>query len=130
MVTLLLLLLFLLIKASDISVQSQEESKHELKLAIHTNRSIKKYKVRIVARGDLQDPSIYNETYAGTCQREAVMLLLIIANKPGWEISTADISTAILYGELEEPIYMKLPHGKYVRLLRSIYGLKQAAFKF
>ena len=94
------------------------------------NGSIKKYKVRLVARGDLQDPSTYNETYASTCQRKAVMLLLSLANQRNWEISTADISPAFLYGDLDEPIFMELPDGKIVRLLKSIYGLKQAAYKF
>ena len=106
------------------------KSMYVLKTALHADGSIKKYKVRLVARGDLQDPSTYNETYASTCQRKAVMLLLSIANQKNWEIATADISTAFLYGDLEEPIFMELPDGKLVRLLKSIYGLKQAAFKF
>ena len=57
------------------------KSMYELKTALHADGSIKKYKVRLVARGDLQDPSTYNETYASTCQRKAVMLLLSIANQ-------------------------------------------------
>ena len=101
-----------------------------LKTALHADGSVKKYKVRLVAKGDLQDPSTYNETYAGTCQRKAAMLLLSIANQKDWEIATADISTAFLYGDLEEPIFMELPDGRIVRLLKSIYGLKQAAYKF
>ena len=52
------------------------------------------------------------------------------ANQKNWEIATADISTAFLYGDLEEPIFMELPDGRIVRLLKSVYGLKQAAFKF
>ena len=106
------------------------KSMYVLKTALHADGSIKKYKVRLVARGDLQDPSTYNETYASTCQRKAVMLLLSIANQKNWEISTADISTAFLYGDLEEPIYMELPDGRIIRSLKSIYELKQAAFKF
>jgi hypothetical protein len=106
------------------------KSMYVLKVATHADGSPKKFKVRLVARGDLQDPSTYNETYASTCQRKAVMLLLSIANQQDWSISTADISTAFLYGDLEEPIYMELPDGQVVRLLKSLYGLKQAAFKF
>ena len=106
------------------------KSMYVLKRVLHADGTVKKYKVRLVARGDLQDPSRYNETYASTCQRKAVMLLLSIANQKDWEISTADISTAFLYGDLEEPIYVELPDGRIVKLLKSIYGLKQAAFKF
>ena len=58
------------------------------------------------------------------------MLLLSIANQRNWEIATSDISTAFLYGDLDEPIYMELPDGRIVKLLKSLYGLKQAAFKF
>ena len=101
-----------------------------LKTALHADGSVKKHKVRLVARKDLQDPSTYNETHASTCQRKAVMLLLSTANHRNLEISIADISTTFLHRDLEEPIYMELPDGKIVRLLKSIHGLKQAAFKF
>ena len=57
-----------------------------LKTALHADGSVKKHKARLVARGDVQDPSTYNETYASTCQRKAVMLLLSIANQKNWEI--------------------------------------------
>ena len=106
------------------------KSLYVLKLALHADGSVKKHKVRLVARGDLQDPSTYSETYASTCQRKAVMLLLAIANRKDWEIASGDISTAFLYGDLDEPIYMELPDGRVVQLLKSLYGLKQAAFKF
>ena len=45
------------------------KSMYVLKTALHADGSIKKYKVRLVARGDLQDPSTHNETYTSTCQR-------------------------------------------------------------
>ena len=106
------------------------KSLYVLKLALHADGSVKKYKVRLVARGDLQDPTTYSETYASTCQRKAVMLLLALANKRDWEIASGDISTAFLYGDLDDPIYMELPDGRVVQLLKSLYGLRQAAFKF
>ena len=58
------------------------------------------------------------------------MLLLGIANRRGWRMSTADISSAFLYGDLDVPIYMKMMDGTTVKLLKSLYGLKQAAHKF
>ena len=69
---------------------------------------VAKYKVRLVARGDLQDPSTYGDTYAGAAQRKSVMLLLNLANYYDWQISTADITTAFLYGTLDAPIYWLL----------------------
>ena len=100
------------------------------KKVTHASGEYKKHKVRLVARGDLQDPSTYSETYASTCQRKAVLLLLALANQQDLEIATADISTAFLHGVLDDPIYMQLPNGKLVKLLKALYGLKQAAFKF
>ena len=122
---------FLYVQRSEVPKgQKIIKSLYVLKLATHADGTAKKYKVRLVARGDLQDPTTYNETYASTCQRKAVMLLLSIANQRNWEIATADISTAFLYGDLDEPIYMEIPDGRIVKLLKSLYGLKQAAFKF
>ena len=83
-----------------------------------------------MARGDLKDPRGYDETYAGTCQRKSIMLLLGMANRRGWRISTADISSAFLYGNLDVPIYTRMPDGNVVKLLKSSYGLKQAAHEF
>ena len=48
-------------------------SKYVLKLATHADGSPKKFKFRLVGRGDLQDPSTYDETYAGTCQSHAIV---------------------------------------------------------
>ena len=53
-----------------------------------------------------------------------------IANRRGWRISTADISSGFLYGELHVPIYMTKSDGTIVKLLKSLYGSKQAAHKF
>ena len=72
------------------------KSLYVLKTALHADGSVNKLKARLVARGDLQDPPTYNGTYASTCQRKAVMLLLSIANQRNWEISSADISSAFL----------------------------------
>ena len=43
---------------------------------------------------------------------------------------TADISSAFLHGNLDVPIYMRMPDGSILKLLKSIYYLKQAAYKF
>ena len=50
------------------------------------------------------------------------------------EAKIIDISTAFLYGDLEEEIYMKCEEvhgeGEVLHLLHAIYGLMQAARSF
>ncbi|KIJ15180.1 hypothetical protein PAXINDRAFT_26725, partial [Paxillus involutus ATCC 200175] len=61
--------------------------------------------------------------------------ILALAALEDWEIEALDVKTAFLYGELDEEIYMDQPEGfvekgqerKVCRLLRAIYGLRQAA---
>ena len=57
------------------------------------------------------------------------MLVLVVHNY--WIAEQLDIKAAFLYGSLDEKIYVQLPQGyqnegKYYRLLKSIYGLKQS----
>jgi hypothetical protein len=106
------------------------KSKYVFKTARHADGSLKKFKVRLCVRGDLQDPSSYGDTFAGTVQRKAVFLLLAIANHKDLEVATADISSAFLYPDLDEELYLELPDGCVVRLLKALYGLKQAANYF
>ena len=53
-------------------------------------------------------------------------------------MSGVDVKTAFLYEKLDEELYMEQPEGfkikgqeyKVLRLLRAIYGLKQAALQW
>ena len=68
-------------------------------------------------------------------QYEAICFLLAHAALENWEIEALNIKTAFLYGELNEEIYMEQPEGfvkkrqeeHVCRLLKAIYGLKQAS---
>ncbi len=42
---------------------------------------------------------------------ETVQLILALAVLENWHISSVDVKTAILYGELDEELYMKQPKG-------------------
>lgn len=63
---------------------------------------------------------------------DAFRLILATASK-GWIISQLDVITAFLAGILIELVYLKVPSelkhifGSYIRVIKSIYGLKQAA---
>ena len=45
----------------------------------------------------------------------------------GLLMSSGDVSGTFLYSDLLENVYIQLPDGRYARLKKSIYGLKQAA---
>jgi Reverse transcriptase (RNA-dependent DNA polymerase)/gag-polypeptide of LTR copia-type len=98
------------------------------------NGKVTKYKARLVARGFSQKHRInYEETFAPTMRLDALRILLAIAAKKGWKIHQMDVVSAFLAGKLKEKIFMKVPEplvgifGRYVRILKSLYGLKQAA---
>ena len=66
---------------------------------------------------------------------KSIRILLSIAACLDYEIWQMDVKTAFLNGNLEEDIYMEQPEGfkvkgqeqKVCKLLKSIYGLKQAS---
>jgi len=98
------------------------------------NGKVTKYKARLVARGFSQKHRInYEETFAPTMRLDALRILLAIAAKKRWKIHQMDVVSAFLAGRLKEKIFMKVPEplvhifGKYVRIRKSLYGLKQAA---
>ena len=96
-------------------------------------------KARFVAKGFTQIFGIdFEETFSLVARFETVRLLLSIAALEDWDIEALDVKMAFLFGELDEEIYMEQPEGfikkgqekKVCRLLKAIYGLKQAALQW
>lgn len=94
-----------------------------------------RYKARLVAQGFSQMPGLdYSETFAPVARYGSLRVFLAIAASRNYELVQADVVTAFLNGSLEEEIYMKQPPGfedpnaphKVCRLIKSLYGLKQA----
>ena len=93
------------------------------------------YKAHVVAKGFTQEHGIdYEETFSPVTRYESIGYLLAHATLEDWEIEAMDVKTAYLYGKLKEEIYMAQPEGfiksgqehKVCKLVKSIYGLKQA----
>src|SRR6202012_1370137 len=97
--------------------------------------SVDRYKARLVAQGYSQRPGLdYGETYASTVKWATLRAILAIAAFEDLEVESVDISSAFLNGEIDAEIYMQQPEGftqgdktDVLRLLKSIYGLKQAS---
>jgi len=64
--------------------------------------------------------------------------MIALAAQQQWHMTSVDVRTAFLYGELDEELFMEQPEGfavkgqehKVFRLKRTLYGLKQAALQW
>ena len=97
-----------------------------------------RYKVRYVAKGFAQRYGIdYDKTTAPTVRLESFRTILHLAATLNWDLKQFDIKTAFLHGILpeDETMYMEQPPGFaspgkeewVMRLMKSIYGMKQAS---
>ncbi|TFY77263.1 hypothetical protein EWM64_g6750 [Hericium alpestre] len=101
---------------------------------------IEKYKARLVAKGFTQIEGVdYFDTYSPVAKLSNLRAILALAARYGWDIETFDFNSAFLNGTLDddEEIYMQEPPGYeegvgnlVKKLLKSIYGLKQAGRKW
>ena len=76
----------------------------------------------------------YSETFSAAAKMPTVCAVLANTTQQDWEIEHVDVKSAYLNALLKETVYMKAPHGvlkskqkgKVLRLLKGLYGLKQA----
>jgi Reverse transcriptase (RNA-dependent DNA polymerase) len=96
-------------------------------------------KAHLVAKGFSQVEGVnFNEIFSPVVRFETVWLILALAALEHWHITSVDVKTAFLYGELDEELYMEQPKGfktkgqehKVLRLKHTIYGLCQAALQW
>ncbi|GJW12018.1 ribonuclease H-like domain, reverse transcriptase, RNA-dependent DNA polymerase [Tanacetum coccineum] len=99
------------------------------------NGNIVKHKARLVAKGYIQEHGIdFEEVFAPVARMETIRLLLAIAANNKWEVHHLDVKSAFLHGDLKEEVYVTQPEGfikkqdqgKVYRLIKALYGLRQA----
>src|ERR1700720_2797362 len=93
------------------------------------------WRVRVVAGGHKQTYGVdYKETFTATAKMPTVRKVLGNAAQQDWEMHQVDVKSAYLNAPLKEEVYMTPPpgvlkpgqEGMVCRLLKSLYGLKQA----
>jgi hypothetical protein len=119
-------------KANVVTLDGKETNRYKW-LA---DGSLDECKVRYVARGDMQPEDSYDDTFAPSPQLRSIRLILNLSLIWNLVVYHFDVSTAFLNSPLQYDIWLKLPVGlklpefgdyKYAKLLKSIYGLKNAA---
>ena len=100
--------------------------------------SIERYKARLVADGNTQTHGVnFQDIFATVVKFSTFRMALHLAAVRDYIITAIDISTAFLYGKIDNPnCYMRMPEGlpRYdadgnelvCHLRKSIYGLRQA----
>lgn len=114
------------------------------KLKTRDDGTLKKFKSRFVVRGFSSREGIEHdadEVYAPVMSYDSMRSIIAIAAGNGWIVRQTDVSNAYLNADLvdkdgnERPIYMEDPLGRkcaktgrpaYLKLRKSLYGLKQA----
>jgi hypothetical protein len=109
-------------------------SKWVYTIKLKPDGSIERFKARLVARGFSQVQGMdYNETFAPTVRMDTLRLFLATVAAEDMECVQFDIKNAFTESHLKEEIYISPPQGVDVKkgyalqILRSLYGLKQAA---
>ena len=99
-----------------------------------SNNNITLFKARLVVHGFKQVEGVdFTKTFSSTAQMRSFRTVVMLAVAFNLDLNQYDISNAFLNGELEEEIYMEYPpgypgeSGTCLRLLKGLYGLKQAA---
>jgi hypothetical protein len=101
---------------------------------VKSDGTLDRFKARLVARGFSQIYGIdYFETFAPTVRMDTLRIFLAVAALKDWELIHMDVKNAFTESHLKEQIYLAPPQGVKVkdgyalRVLRSLYGLKQSA---
>ena len=107
------------------------------KIKLNADGTPGKYKVRLTAQGFGQrDGRDYHEShiYAPVLAYNTFRLILAFIAAEDYDLQHLDVVTAFLNASVEEDIYMRVPEGvaappgTVCKLVKALYGIKQAPF--
>ncbi|EGD72511.1 hypothetical protein PTSG_11605 [Salpingoeca rosetta] len=116
------------------------KSRFVFKVKRDAEGTLTRFKARWVAKGFSQRPGIdFDQTYAPTPAAKTILTVLAVSLQRQHQLHQLDFKSAYLQADLKEELYMELPPhftdiddgaqryaGKVCRLLKPLYGLKQA----
>ena len=103
------------------------------------NEQVERYKTRLVAKGYSQRKGInFKETFFLVSTKDSLCIIMAIMTHFNLKWHQMDVRTTFLNGDLVEDFYISQPTGfeeihkehMVCKLLKSIYGLKQASRKW
>ena len=127
-------------RASVPSGRKPLQSRFVFKIKRDATGNPTRFKARWVAKGFSQRPGLdFDKTYAPTPAISTIFTLIAVSIQRRHELHQLDFKSAYLQADLDEELYMALPAsfadiggaarryaGKVCRLLKPLYGLKQA----
>ena len=103
-----------------------------LQIKRHPNGKIDKYKARLVVLGNQQRKDTYDKIKSPTARSSTVKLLISIQAKLNLYSLVIDVKGAYLKSKIKKSklkshnLFIRLPNGKFAKLRKYLYGLKQA----
>jgi hypothetical protein len=98
---------------------------------------VDRYKSRLVVDGSKQVSGIdYKDSFAPVVKYTTLRIFLAIAAVYSMQVHQLDVESAFIYAPLVEVVYMHphpamtIPRGHCIRLLKSLYGLRQSPWNW
>jgi hypothetical protein len=88
------------------------KNKRVYKLKLVANKSVDRYKARLMAKGFTQKEGVdFKETFSPIVKFDSIKIVFSITITKDMNITQFDVRTSFLYGEINEKIYMTHPLG-------------------